>query len=83
VRSETDYGPEVEQALARKRADYFATGTLVVWDVDVLRAQEIRSYHASRPNDPEIFRRGDRAHAGPALPEWTVAVNEILEWKGR
>src|SRR5688572_24120153 len=36
VRSESDYGPAAEQQLERKRADYFAAGTLVVWDVDLL-----------------------------------------------
>ena len=29
VRSESDYGPDAEAAMARKRADYFAAGTLV------------------------------------------------------
>ena len=37
VRSETDYGEKAEREMAEKRADYFAAGTLVVWDVDVLR----------------------------------------------
>src|SRR5262249_24873867 len=32
VRSEYDYGRREERALAAKRADYFAAGTLVVWD---------------------------------------------------
>jgi len=36
VRSENDYGPAAERAMAAKRADYFACGTLVVWDVDLL-----------------------------------------------
>jgi Uma2 family endonuclease len=36
IRSENDYGPAAERALAEKRADYFAAGTLVVWDVDLL-----------------------------------------------
>src|SRR5215210_6975475 len=37
VRSESDYGERAEQAMAAKRADHFAAGTLVVWDVDVLK----------------------------------------------
>ena len=37
VRSPDDYGPLAEKAMAAKRADYFASGTAVVWDVDVLR----------------------------------------------
>ncbi|HSH78399.1 MAG TPA: Uma2 family endonuclease [Herpetosiphonaceae bacterium] len=36
VRSENDYGGQAEREIARKRADYFAAGTLVVWDVDLL-----------------------------------------------
>jgi Uma2 family endonuclease len=78
VRSEGDYGPEAEIAMAQKRADYFAAGTLVVWDVDVLRAREIRSYHADGIDSPEIFRGGDLAHAEPALPGWRLGVNEVL-----
>ena len=78
VRSENDYGPEAEGKLANKRSDYFAAGTLVVWDVDVLRGYEIRSYRADRPNEPETFRRGDRAHAEPAVPGWAMLVDEIL-----
>src|SRR5574341_737818 len=33
VRSESDYGLAAERAIAAKRADYFACGTQVVWDV--------------------------------------------------
>lgn len=78
VRSENDYGPEAERKMAEKRADYFAAGTLVVWDVDVLRRQEIRAYRADRPHEPEVFRRGERAHSEPALPGWSIRVDEIL-----
>ena len=40
VRSKNDYGPAAEDALKEKRADYFTCGTLVVWDVDVLREHD-------------------------------------------
>ena len=33
VRSENDYGDDAELEMAEKRADYFAAGTQVVWDV--------------------------------------------------
>ncbi|MGH9760504.1 MAG: Uma2 family endonuclease [Blastocatellia bacterium] len=33
VRSENDYGSGAEAAMAKTRADCFAAGTLVVWDV--------------------------------------------------
>src|SRR5919199_1762690 len=42
VRSENDYGRAAEQEPADKRADYFAAGTVVVWDVDVLSDDIIR-----------------------------------------
>jgi Uma2 family endonuclease len=83
VRSVNDYGLEAENELAKKRADYFATGTLVVWDVDVLRAAEIRAYRADRPSQPDIFRRGDRADAEPALPGWSMPVDELFEVQRR
>src|ERR1700730_677234 len=44
VRSENDYGPAAERELAEKRRDYFAAGTLVVWDVDLLSDDVIRVY---------------------------------------
>ena len=49
VRSEEDYGPAAEKRLAAKRADYFAAGTRVVWDVDFLRDELVRSYSPSVP----------------------------------
>lgn len=82
VRSEEDYGPEAEKRLALKRADYFAAGTQVVWDVDFMREGLIRSYWAAQPEAPRVFGRGDVADAEPALPGWRVAVDKILE-RGR
>jgi Uma2 family endonuclease len=78
VRSEGDYGPNAEEELARKRSDYFAAGTLVVWDVDLLGEDVIRSYRASSP-EPEVFRRGQTADAEPALPGWRMPVDELFE----
>lgn len=78
VRSENDYGPVAEQDMADKRADYFAAGTLVVWDVDVLQAKEVRAYRADAPNTPTVFGVGDLADAEPALPGWTMPVDNLL-----
>src|SRR4051794_36255885 len=44
VRSEGDYGPKAERELAAKRSDYFAAGTKVVWDVDLLSEDVVRVY---------------------------------------
>ena len=79
VRSESDYGPAAERAMAEKRADYFACGTLVVWDVDLLGEDVIKSYKASDPDHPVIFRRGEIADAEPAVPGWRMAVNDLFE----
>src|ERR1044071_3454402 len=61
VRSEGDYGPQSERDMAAKRADYFAAGTLVVWDVDLLGVDVIRVYRASDPDHPTIYGRGESA----------------------
>lgn len=78
VRSEGDYGPRAECAMAAKRADYFAAGTLVVWDVDLLSENVVRVYRASDPQTPAIYRRGEIAEAEPAVPGWTIAVNNLF-----
>jgi Uma2 family endonuclease len=64
--------------MAAKRADYFAAGTLVVWDVDLLSEQPVRVYRAADPDHPTIYRRGDLAEAEPALPGWFMPVDDIL-----
>ena len=75
VRSENDYGSAAEREMADKRADYFAAGTLVVWDVDVLRE---RVYRSGEPDRPTVYRSGDVAEAEPALPGWTMPVDDLL-----
>ncbi len=79
VRSEHDYGPAAEEAIRRKRAEYFAAGTLVVWDVDLLSAEPVRVYRASDPATPTLYRRGDVAEAEPALPGWKMPVDDIFD----
>lgn len=79
VRSEGDYGEVAEQALAAKRADYFAAGTLVVWDVDLLGEDVVRVYRATDPERPTVYRRGDMAEAEPAVPGWRMAVDALID----
>lgn len=78
VRSEGDYCPLAEQRIAEKRRDYFAAGSLCVWDVDVLGPDLIKSYHASNPDKLIIFRRGDVADAGEAVAGWSMPVDNLL-----
>jgi Uma2 family endonuclease len=78
VRSEGDYGPAAEHAMAAKRADYFACGTLVVWDVDLVSEDVIKVYRTSDPDNPTIYRRGEIAEAEPAVPGWRMAVDELF-----
>lgn len=79
VRSEGDYGPAAEADMAAKRVDYFAAGTLVVWDVDVLGPNTVRVYRSTAPDVPETYRRGDVADAEPAVPGWRIAVDDLFE----
>src|SRR5438309_10602171 len=79
VRTENDYGPAGETRLAQKRADYFAAGTLVRWDVDLLNPDGIKSYHENNPDRPVVLRRGETADLEPALPGGRVAVANLVE----
>jgi len=78
IRSENDYGPVAEQNIADKRADYFAAGAQVVWDVDLLHEDVVKVYRASDPHNPTVYRRGQVAEAEPAVPGWTMPVDELL-----
>jgi Uma2 family endonuclease len=78
VRSEHDYGPAAESRLAAKRSDYFAAGTRVVWDVDLLADDVVRAYRADHPFTPTVYRRGELADAEPAVPCWRIAVDKLF-----
>lgn len=77
VRSQEDYGPRAEAEQAAKRADYFAAGTLVVWDVDP-QARTVAVYRAATPTAPAVYSAGQIADAEPAIPGWRLAVDEVF-----
>lgn len=79
VRSENDYGTAAERELAQKRRDYFAAGTLVVWDVDLLSDDVVRVYRFTDPTNPTTHKRGDIAEAEPAVPGWRMLVDELFD----
>lgn len=90
VRSENDYGPAAERAMAEgpsghplagKRADYFAAGTEAVWDVDVQSDEAVvrlfrKSAGAEEP--AATFARGEEATAEPALPGFSMPVDDLF-----
>lgn len=78
VRSRNDYGPKAEESIRQKITDYFSCGTQVVWDVDVLRGKLVRGYRANDPQRPKIYRKGKVADAAPALPDWSMPVDEFI-----
>lgn len=78
VRSEGDYGAKAEREMAAKRADYFAAGAQVVWDVDVLKERVVRVYRAVDPENPTTYRSGEIAEAEPALTGWSMPVDDLL-----
>lgn len=78
VRNESDYGSNAERAIAEKRRDYFAAGTKCVWDVDLLGEDVVKAYFAADPERPIIFRRGEIAHAGDAVPGWSMLIEELF-----
>ena len=78
VRSEGDYGAKAEREMAAKRADYFAAGTLVVWDVDVLKEKVVRVYRADDPENPKVYSGGEMAEAEPAVVGWSMPIDDLL-----
>ena len=76
VRSDGDYGPAAERAMAAKRAEYFEAGTLVVWDVDPL-AGTVRVYRPGA-TAPALFTAGQDADAEPAVPGWRLSVEWLM-----
>ena len=78
VRSKDDYVTAAERALAAKRADYFAAGTIVVWDVDILDKHAVNVYRSTDPDTFISFGRGTRAEAEPALPSWSFPVDDLF-----
>ena len=79
VRSDNDYEPAAEREPAAKRRDYFAAGTLVVWDVDLLSNDVIKVYRFTDPENLTIYKRGDLAEAEPAVPGWTMPVDDLFD----
>ena len=79
VRSEGDYGSAAEREITAKRDDYFAAGTKVVWDVDLLSDDVVRVYRAGAPQTPTVYRRGETAEAEPAVPGWKFVVDELFD----
>jgi Uma2 family endonuclease len=78
VRNLEDYGEEAERRIAKKRAKYFAAGTRVVWDVDLLSEDVVSVYRLCAPEIPRTFRRGQLAEAEPAVPGWTMPVDDLF-----
>ena len=49
----------------------------MVWDVDLLSEDVVKSYRVS-DSEPQVFRRGDSADAEPAVPGWSMAVDDLF-----
>ncbi len=46
--------------------------------VALLNDDVVRVYRASNPDAPTIYRRGDIAEAEPAVPGWSMAVDDLF-----
>lgn len=77
VRSEGDYDARAQAEMSAKRADYFAAGTLVVWDVDPL-AQTVAVYRSTDPLRPNVYSVGDIVEAEPAVAGWKMQVADMF-----
>ncbi len=50
----------------------------MVWDVDLQSPDVVRVYRASDPARATLYCRGDLAEAEPALPGWTMPVDDLF-----
>jgi hypothetical protein len=46
----------------------------------VLSDDIIRIYHKDNPTHPIIYRRGDQANAEPAVPGWSIVVDDLFPY---
>ena len=51
----------------------------MVWDVDLLSVDVVKVYRASEPTKPAIYRRGEIAEAEPAVPGWSMPVDNLFD----
>ena len=64
--------------MAEKRADYFAAGTQVVWDVDPL-AETIAVYRADAPTQPGSSTvAATRPRRSLPCPAWRSPVADLF-----
>ena len=78
IRNRSDFGLVGEEESAAKRADYFAAGTMVVWEVDLTNPDAVARYTADYPSEPVVFSIGEIADAEPALPGWKMPVGDLF-----
>ena len=77
IRSD-DCSPSDERAIAAKRADYFAAGTLVIWDVDLLSPTSSNPILLKIQAHQKYSVAATIADAEPAVPGWRIPVDELF-----
>lgn len=73
VRSRDDYGLRAEREILDKRRDYFAAGTLAIWEVDLKSGDVVRVYRHGNADTPAAVTSPTPnlpCPAGPCL--WTT-----------
>lgn len=51
----------------------------VVWDVNLLSEDVVRVYRSDNPDTPTIYHRGENAEAKPAVPDWSMPMDNLFE----
>jgi Uma2 family endonuclease len=63
------------QEMERKRQDYFAAGTRLVWEVD-LETRTVTVYPV--PHDPTVFREDQTLDGGAVLPGFSLPLRQLF-----
>ena len=53
-------------------------GKAEIVDGELVAADVVKVYRASDPEHPAIYRRGDLAEAEPAVPGWSMPVDDLF-----
>jgi Uma2 family endonuclease len=64
--------------MERKRSEYFAAGTRLVWIVDPV-PRTVAVYTPENPDQPTVFAEPDTVVGDPVLPGFSFVVRELFE----
>jgi hypothetical protein len=76
--AEARAGATIDDLYGAESKAEIVNGELVLMSPTVSFQAARRSYAAERPEAPRVFSRGETADAEPALPGWSMPVDDLF-----